>query len=110
MTGRTLTTGRPRTHADWLRLALQARQRGIEVRQLRDGVFVASSASNPDRAYEVSIGPTGETHCECQAASFGNLCTHVAALAVKLGRISLPEQDQAGTLTLPGPVDEAADG
>lgn len=91
---RTLGTGRPRTHADWVRLALLARKRGIEVRQLRDGVYVASSASNPDRAYEVSLGWSGETRCECEAGERGLLCSHVCALAMKLGALTLPDEEE----------------
>jgi len=74
---------RPNTVARWQAALERARREGISVRQLTaSGAWIASSASDPHIAYEVSVH-----RCTCKAAEFGDdpVCKHRAALRIHLG-------------------------
>ncbi len=74
---------RPNTPARWKAALLRSRHEGVTVRQLSaSGAWIASSATDPHVAYEVSV-----YRCTCKAAEFGNdpVCKHRAALRVHLG-------------------------
>ncbi|HYI23957.1 MAG TPA: hypothetical protein VD767_00975 [Thermomicrobiales bacterium] len=79
----TILQHRPNTRARWVAALDRARREGISVRQLTSsGAWIASSASDPHVAYEVSIH-----RCTCKAAEFGEdpVCKHRAALRIHLG-------------------------
>ena len=65
---------------------------GVEIRQLQgSGMWIATSASDPDTAYEVT-----PWSCECQAGQFQDpVCKHRAALLVKLGRLQQESEREA---------------
>jgi hypothetical protein len=74
---------RPNTPARWRAALERAHREGISVRQLAaSGAWIATSATDPYTAYEVSVH-----RCTCKAAEFGfdPVCKHRAALRVQLG-------------------------
>lgn len=75
---------RANTPERWRAALKRAMSEGVEVRQLQgSGLWIATSASDPNTAYEVS-----PWECECQAGQFDDpVCKHRAALLVKLGRL-----------------------
>jgi len=62
------------------RLGLAAR-----VRRVRLGVYLVPSTSDLPLTYSVTgIGPRlADYRCVCPAASYGNVCAHVAAVALR---------------------------
>jgi hypothetical protein len=73
---------RPNTVDRWTAALKRARQEGVTVRQLSaSGAWIATSATDPHTAYEVSIH-----RCTCKAAEFGfdPVCKHRAALRAHL--------------------------
>ena len=70
----------------WRAALRRAQKEGVEIRQLQgSGMWIATSASDPDTAYEVT-----PWECECFAGQFHDpICKHRAALLVKLGRMRL---------------------
>lgn len=73
---------RPNTPARWLAALDRAKREGVSVRQLTaSGAWIATSASDPHSAYEVSIH-----RCTCKAAEFGDdpVCKHRAMLRYHL--------------------------
>jgi hypothetical protein len=73
---------RPNTVDRWTAALKRARQEGVTVRQLTaSGAWIATSASDPYTAYEVSVH-----RCTCKAAEFGfdPVCKHRAALRAHL--------------------------
>jgi hypothetical protein len=69
---------RPDTPARWIAALDRAEREGISVRQLTgSGAWIATSASDPHTAYEVSVH-----RCTCKAAEFGDdpVCKHRAKL------------------------------
>lgn len=92
-----VTTTRTSTPSRWRTALKRALSEGIEVRQLQgSGMWIATSASDPNAAYEVS-----PWECECQAGQFDDpVCKHRAALLLKLGRLRTlapPEGVQVNT-------------
>ena len=74
---------RPNTVVRWNAALSRARLEGVSVRQLTaSGSWIATSATDPHAAYEVSIH-----RCTCKAAEFGfdPVCKHRAALRAHLG-------------------------
>ena len=69
---------RPNSMDRWTAALKRARMEGVSVRQLTaSGAWIATSATDPHTAYEVSIH-----RCTCKAAEFGfdPVCKHRAAL------------------------------
>lgn len=86
MTTAAPATLRSNTPARWQAALKRALDKSISVRQLSGcGAWVATSGSDAATAYLVT-----EAGCECVAARHGDpVCCHRAALAHKLGRLSL---------------------
>lgn len=83
----------------WRAALKRARKERVEIRQLQgSGMWIATSASDPNTAYEVT-----PWECECFAGQFHDpVCKHRAALLVKLGRLQLDaESDGAGPAPCP---------
>jgi hypothetical protein len=89
MTGRTLTaTASTRTPEALVRAIAYAMHRGIEVRQIDATTWEATSGSDPDTTYRLTLNEDGAIVCHCPAASFGNLCSHVGALAMRIAGVT----------------------
>ena len=74
---------RPNSTPRWESALNRARREGIAVRQLTaSGAWIATSATDPHVAYEVSVH-----RCTCPAAQLGDdpVCKHRAALRQHLG-------------------------
>ena len=84
---------RKNTPNRWRAALRRAVKEGVEVRQLAgSGMWVATSASDPETAYEVT-----PWECECHAAQFGDpVCKHRAVLLATLGRIASDTGDASG--------------
>lgn len=97
---------RPAVHgATWARMLAKAHAEGIQIRQLGSGLWIATSGTDPDAAYEVNL-----RDCECPGHAYHAYCKHRAALAAKLGHLSVvaePALRPAPTRrsTGPGPTD-----
>lgn len=76
----------PRTigWATWARMLAKADAEHIEIRQLGSGLWIATSGTDPDAAYEVNLHD-----CECPGHAYHTYCKHRAALAAKLGHLSV---------------------
>lgn len=95
---RTLTAGESLTHEHWIAAGRRALTRGITVRQISGGdQWIAASGSNPDIAYALTLGDGGVVSCSCPAQTWGTpVCSHMGALALRLGTLTLPLDDVAG--------------
>ena len=88
----------PRTSpADLARLAGQAERRGVRILLTPGGQHVATSTTDPTRAYRVSV-----EGCECRGFGFWGRCQHHGLLLAELGRLE-PVAPEA-----PAPTDPAA--
>lgn len=87
---------RENTPKRWRAALKRAMAEGVEIRQLQgSGMWIATSASDPDTAYEVT-----PWECECHAGQFQDpVCKHRAALLVKLGRLQQKAEFQASQTT-----------
>ncbi len=70
--------------ATWARMLAKAHAEGIQIRQLGSGLWIATSGTDPDAAYEVNL-----CDCECPGHAYHAYCKHRAALAAKLGHLSI---------------------
>jgi hypothetical protein len=73
-------------HATWARMLAKARSEGIQVRQLGSGMWITTSGTDADAAYAVNLH-----ECECPGHAYHGYCKHRAALAAKLGHLSVIE-------------------
>lgn len=77
---RVLTSGKAATADTRERARQRAIDEGIEVRQIQDtGLWVASSGTEPHRAYVLNIVDGVAVTCSCPAGAWGNYCKHRAA-------------------------------
>lgn len=68
--------------ARWAAALTRAREKGVDVRHIAGLGWVATSGTDPDKAYRVGLGGT----CECRAGQHGDpVCCHRAALRFRLG-------------------------
>lgn len=100
----------PRTigWATWARMLAKADAEHIQIRQLGSGLWIATSGTDPDAAYEVNLHD-----CECPGHAYHTYCKHRAALAAKLGHLSVVSEPSlkpvpAGQPAGPGPADMAS--
>jgi len=78
-----------------VRLARQARTRGVQVYQeLSTGAWFATSASRPGRAHYVTA-----VSCTCEGFVFSGACTHNAALLDRLGWLPQVVDDMPATMS-----------
>jgi hypothetical protein len=72
--------GREATPARWVRAAQRAIDEHIEVRQINaNGMWTASSGSNPKVAYVLEIVAGVVRSCSCPAGAYGDPCCKHAA-------------------------------
>ena len=81
------TTMRPRRTADaakWAELFGKAVREGVEVRQTGSGLWIATSGTDRQAAYVVSLA-----ECKCPGDTYHGYCKHRALLAWTLGVLTL---------------------
>ena len=78
---------------DLRRLADQGERNGVRLLATRDGTHVATSATDPTRAYVVT--PAG---CQCKGHGFWGRCQHWALLLSELGLIPDAGADEVAVL------------
>lgn len=96
---------RPDSFTRWSAALGRARREGVSVRQLTaSGAWIATSASDPHSAYEVSV-----YRCTCKAAEFGDdpVCKHRAMLRHHL-RLPLHLAAPGPAVTATTRLDQAA--
>jgi hypothetical protein len=72
------------TPAKWQELFAKAVREGVQVRQLGSGQWVATSGTDNAKAYAVSLHA-----CECPGHEYHGRCKHRAALAFRLGVLTI---------------------
>lgn len=77
---RVLTSGKRATAVEIERAWQRAIDEGIEVRQV-DGssLWIASSGTDPHKAYVLNVVADRVLNCTCPAGEFGGYCKHRAA-------------------------------
>lgn len=71
-------------YATWTRMLAKAKSEGVQVRQLGSGMWITTSGTDADAAYAVNLH-----ECECPGHAYHGYCKHRAALAAKLGHLSV---------------------
>ena len=80
---RVLTSGQAITIGTEARARQRAIAEDIQVRQIEGtAVWIASSGSDPQRAYALTIRADRLISCSCKAGEFGAYCKHRAAFEI----------------------------
>lgn len=94
---RGLTNRRAATHERWQKAAERAVKKNVSVRQLQgSGAWIATSATDPTKAYELEIRDGIVLSCACEASAvWGDpVCCHKAAYYLSIGTIVLPGAEE----------------
>jgi hypothetical protein len=81
-------TRRPADAAKWMELFGKAVREGVQVRQTGSGLWIATSGTDRQAAYVVSLH-----ECECPGHAYHGYCKHRALLAWTLGVLTIGTPD-----------------
>ncbi len=97
---------RPATPARWQAALQRALAEGVQVRQVVGcGLWVATSGSDPSKAYAVQVRDGLAYGCECPAAEYGDqVCKHRAAYYHAAGLLDLDPEPPAAAAPQPRPL------